>query len=160
MNFFQNLFEQFPGIDLQMTIKEKNGNFSVSVLPSIGNKIQIQPLVVTGTPIELDAEFINIITPAIQEIKPELINMNEVKESIAAEKKAIEDSKPKPKKTDDKKSDSKVVPKKVETKKSKVKTPAPQAIDMFASQDAGNTSNSDDLDDNDDLDDDDQSNEE
>lgn len=82
MNFFTELKELTTGMDLTIRMKEKNGKITVSVEPNVTNSGKIVPLIVTGTPEELDAEFIPLITAPLQESKIALLNVDQHKQSV------------------------------------------------------------------------------
>jgi DnaK suppressor protein len=109
-----DFFKQLAGmgkVDLTMRIMQKDDKLSVSLFPS--GKSRLHPIVVTGTPEELDDAFFNSIAPAVQEVKGLVSNIDEVKKAAAKKK---ETTKP-----DEKKATPK---KKAEAKKSEPKKPA------------------------------------
>jgi PRTRC genetic system protein E len=139
MNFFQQLHQLNADMDLTIRFKEKNGKYTLQVLPNIGSKSVIQPLIVTGTPEELDAEFFNLVTAPLLEAKASLANAKEFKESVdktaakeTVEKKKPAKSKPASKKKPVKKG-AKPVKKVVEKKaKAKAKETKPKDIPVSA----------------------------
>lgn len=107
MKFFKELTELLQGVQVTLTIKEKNGKVSVSVLPDSVDKVQ--PLVVTATAEELDKEFIEAIRKPIAAVQEVIVHNEAYEKSLEdAKKKAAE------KKTEDKgkAADKKVVKKK------------------------------------------------
>jgi PRTRC genetic system protein E len=85
MDFFQQLVAISEGLDLTIRIKGKNGKLTVAVLPDSIDKLQ--PLTTTGTPEQLDADFIGAITKPLAEAK---LVVNE-----AEFNKSLKDAKPK-----------------------------------------------------------------
>lgn len=81
MDFFTRLSELITGMQLTMTIKEKNGKITVSVLPDGIDKVL--PLIITATPEELDAQFIEKISKPIEQAGL-VINATEFEKSIAS----------------------------------------------------------------------------
>lgn len=79
MSFFTELAAISEGLDLTIRIKQKNGKLTVSVLPDKIDKVQ--PLITTGTPEQLDAEFIGAITKPLAETKL-VINQAEYEKSL------------------------------------------------------------------------------
>lgn len=121
MNFFQQLNEIGPGLDLAISMKQKNGKYTMSVLPSIGNKQPVQPLLLTGTPEELDKDFFSLIKLPLQEAGAKLSNAEEFKKSVDQDKKT-------PAKKQDKSKDKKPAAK---GKVKKQETPKVQEQSMF-----------------------------
>lgn len=91
MNFFQQLAAISTGLDVTLRIKQKSGKLTLSVLTETTDNTGIQPLLLNGTPEELDAEFFNLISKPVAESTATLINLAEHKASVAA---AVEDEKP------------------------------------------------------------------
>jgi len=94
-----DFFKQLAGmgkVDLTMRIMQKDDKLSVSLFPSGGSKMQ--PIVVTGTPGELDDEFFTSIAPAMKEVTGIISNIKEVKEAAAKKSEPKPQSKPAPKK--------------------------------------------------------------
>jgi PRTRC genetic system protein E len=117
MEFFKQLHAAANGVDLSITLKEKNGKFTISALPNVGDGGSIKPLLATGTPEELDGDFHNLITKPLHEATTLISNADEfkkdVEESVQEEK---QEAKPKiaPKKS----ASAKIAPKKSAPKKS------------------------------------------
>lgn len=141
MNFFSQLNNLIPGADISIALKEKNGKYTMSLLPSVGNKTAFQPLVATGTPDELDEKFFELISKPLLETTAMLKNAEEHKKSVENEVKekaaAAVKSKPADKKPDTKKATEKKPAGKKETAKSKKKEskkeePKIGAPDLFA----------------------------
>src|SRR4051812_23289596 len=97
MNFFEQLSAISEGLDLTIRIKGKNGKLTLSVLPDGIEKVQ--PLLLTGTPQELDEAFIEAIKQPLADTKTVLVN----NESYQKELNELE--KDKKKKLDEKKKD-------------------------------------------------------
>lgn len=137
MNFFQQLNDIGPGLDLAITMKHKNGKYTVSVLPTIGNKTPMQPLIVTGTPEELDKDFFTLIRLPLQETGAKLKNVEEFKKSVDKETEESKSADKKdPVKKQDKKTSKKPVAKKEAPKKKeppikKLETPKVQEQSIF-----------------------------
>ena len=114
MEFFKQLFELSDGVDLTLRVKRKNEKLTVSILPETGK--DIQPLLLTGTPEQLDAEFFNSIKAPVGEVKEILAN---AKAFVESAKKSAEKSKPAAsgKKPATKFKDTKKVPSKPEPEK-------------------------------------------
>lgn len=129
MDFFKKLFE-LSDADVTLHIKRKNDKLTISLMPEAAN--QITPIIITGTPEELDEEFFNKINPALENAT-ELSVINS--KSIAAEDKRIDDlaSKPKTKSKE---------PKKAE--KSKAEKVAEPALFGDDDSDIGNPTSEDD----------------
>lgn len=113
MNFFQQLAADGK-VDLSLRIYSKDGKLTVNIIPGTGND-KILPIIVTGTPEELDAEFFTTITQQVKEVTGIVSNIDQVKKHA---EKLVDDEK---KKVEAKKSESKPVDKKEENKKSPVK---------------------------------------
>jgi PRTRC genetic system protein E len=100
MQFFQLLNEVVPSLDITLRLKEKAGKLTISITNNAGASTDITPLIVTGTPHELDSEFFNIVAPVIADGSVKLVNLAEHKKAIdqasAAEEKANEEVKDKP----------------------------------------------------------------
>lgn len=111
MNFFQILEKQFPDADLTIRIKSKGGIQSISVLPVSTEENDIQPLIVSGTPEELDEQFFELIKKPLQETITAIVNLEEQEQSVkeSASKPAPTNAKKveKPAKKDEKKAASK-----------------------------------------------------
>lgn len=64
MSFFQKLYELADGADLAINIKRKNEKLTVSVLPS--NARNVTPVIITGTPEDLDNGFLDTVTRQLE----------------------------------------------------------------------------------------------
>ena len=128
MNFFQTLDQSFPDADLNIRIKAKSGSMSVSVLPVSKTENDIEPIILTGTPEDLDAQFFELVSAPVEETKAALVNLEEHKKSI---EEAKEEKKPEPKQ--EKKSDKKTDSKKPTVKKKEVTPPPIIEGDLFGS---------------------------
>lgn len=80
MDFFKQLHEISDGLDITMRIKAKNGKLTISVLPD--NIDKVQPLITTGTPEHLDAEFIEAIRKPLADTKLAIANLQEYEQSV------------------------------------------------------------------------------
>lgn len=113
MNFFQILEKQFPDADLTIRIKSKGGIQSISVLPVSTEENDIQPLIVSGSPEELDEQFFELIKKPLQETITAIVNLEEQEQSVKqsaskpAPATATANKVEKPAKKDDKKAPSK-----------------------------------------------------
>lgn len=112
MNFFQQL-AAMGNIDLNLRIMQKNDKLTINVEPGIASD-KIQPMIITATPAELDAEFFTSIMPEVKEITGIISNLADAKKE-ASEKQS---NKPKEKPAAAKKEKP---AKKAPAKKSKVK---------------------------------------
>ena len=113
MDFFKRLYELAEGQKLTLTVMGKNGKLTVGVLPD--GIAKIQPLNVTGTPEELDAQFLDMIKAPLTEARI-VSNTEEFTESL-------KDATAKPKPTVAAEATKKAAEKKVEPTKPKPKTP-------------------------------------
>lgn len=97
MNFFQNLFNT-GDVDITMRIMKKNDKLTINIMPG-SNVSKIQPIILTGTPEELDADFFNKVMPEVNEIKGLISNIDAVKKEATDEaaKSSKPADKPKPK---------------------------------------------------------------
>lgn len=84
MNFFAQLHKAGNGADLSIDIKEKNGKYTIMLLPKAGDKSRLQPLIMTGTPEELDAEFFPSVGPVLSESTMKLLNAEAFRKSVDA----------------------------------------------------------------------------
>lgn len=64
MSFFQKLYELADGADLAINVKRKNDKLTVSVLPS--NARNVTPVIITGTPEDLDNGFLDTVTRQLE----------------------------------------------------------------------------------------------
>jgi len=64
MSFFQKIYELADGADLAINIKRKNEKLTVSVLPS--NAKNVTPVIITGTPEDLDNGFLDTVTRQLE----------------------------------------------------------------------------------------------
>ena len=65
-NFYTQLHEAAPNVDISLRIKEKNGRYTVMFQPETANNNTLRGLNVTGTPAELDAGFFEKVLDAMQ----------------------------------------------------------------------------------------------
>lgn len=135
MHFFQQLFDQLDGIDLNLTIKRKNGKMTVMVLPQ--TLATISPAIITGTPDELQEGFFEAIKAPLTTAKGLNVELANLEASIKTAKKTKEADlkkvtapEEKPSKKPEKKVDAKKAAEVKETpKKETLKIEAP---DLFA----------------------------
>lgn len=79
--FFQSIYQMMSaGTDLSINIRRMDGNMSVAVMPKRSNLKDeagqlIVPLVLNGTPIELDGQFLQSVTAPLQKAQGILINL-------------------------------------------------------------------------------------
>jgi PRTRC genetic system protein E len=137
MNFFTQLSSYGQGIDVKLHIKEKGGLVTISVEPQGANTSKLKPLVLTGTPSELDEGFFSQFDGAFQVLKGLTSNLDEVKK--AAEAAAKEASEKPQQKSSAAQAKKKAAPekkdkatKKPTEKSSKKAKPEPAVGDMFS----------------------------
>jgi len=94
MQFFQKLFETGE-VDLTMRIMKKNDKLTINIMPG-SNVSKLQPIIITGTPAELDEEFFKTVLPDVAEVKGLVSNIADVKKE-ATEKAATTKPKENPK---------------------------------------------------------------
>ena len=108
--FFKELSEiMTDGTSINLTVHRQNGSMSVSVLPKIKGlkddaKKHLLPIVLTGTPEELDAGFFDTVSQPVQKASGLLSSMKSFEASFAlmeAERKEAQEQK----RTADKKAD-------------------------------------------------------
>lgn len=79
--FFQSIYQMLAaGTDLCINIRKINGNLSVIVMPRRTNLKDeagqlIVPLVLDGTPVELDEQFLQAVTTPLQKVQGILVNL-------------------------------------------------------------------------------------
>lgn len=83
MNFFTQLASLGQGMDINLRIKGKNGRLTVAIEPQMANVSRLTPLVLTGTPEELDEGFIAQFDGAITTAKGLESNLADVKKDAA-----------------------------------------------------------------------------
>lgn len=92
-NFFKNI-HSLNVSDLKLTIARIDGQLTVSVLQKIDDKLEslseIAPLILTGTPEELDEKFFEIISKPIQAVEQLIDSTNELMKQIEEAKKENE----------------------------------------------------------------------
>src|SRR5579885_3188867 len=77
MNFFQQLVHAGAGnVDLTMRIMQKNDKLTINIMPGAGSA-NLKPILVTGTPEELDKEFFSSIAPGVAEVAGLVTNLQE-----------------------------------------------------------------------------------
>lgn len=88
--FFQNMFDMMTtGVDINLTLRKKEGQLTVAVLPRVnGLKDEAQqnlvPITVTGSPGELDAEFLTQLALPMQKTSGILFNIKAFEEQSLA----------------------------------------------------------------------------
>lgn len=88
MDFFQKLFDTGE-VDITMRIMKKNDKLTINIMP--GSKVsKLQPIIITGTPAELDAEFFSQVLPGVNEVKGLISNLEAVKKEAAPNPKPAE----------------------------------------------------------------------
>ena len=100
--FFKKLSEiMTAGTTLNLTVHHQNGILTVSVLPKVKGlkddaKKHLLPIVLTGTPEELDEGFFDTVSQPVQKASGMLSNMKSFEEGLArveAEKKEVKEQK-------------------------------------------------------------------
>lgn len=96
--FFQSIYQMMSaGTDLSINIRRMDGNLSVVVMPRrTGMKEEtgqsIVPLVLNGTPVELDGQFMQAVTTPLQKAQGILVNLENFEkqaQQATAQKKAV-----------------------------------------------------------------------
>lgn len=133
--FFEKLSNIADGLDLTLRIKFKDGQYTISVLPDSLEKVQ--PLILAGTPQEMDEGFIGAIMQPLTDTKKLLTNTEQYisglqstikNKTVAAEKSDNKPSKkaaPSKKSTGSKQEKPKTTAVKKETPAPKEEKPAP-----------------------------------
>ena len=96
MNFFQQLAMQSGGVDMTIRIMTKNNTMTLNIMPGSGSSTT-KPLLITGTPSEIDQQFFETVIPGYEEVKGLVTNLDEIKKE-AEEKKEVPKKKDEPKK--------------------------------------------------------------
>ncbi len=126
MNFFEQL-AAMGGVDMTLRIMQKNDKLTINIMP--GSKVsKMQPIIITGTPAELDEEFFKTIAPEVKEIAGIVSNIEAVKKE-ATEKKAKKETASAEKKTDKPAAKKSATKKVVEKKAGKKKTDKPASVE-------------------------------
>ena len=87
--FFNELSQLMtPGTSVSMTVHSQNGKLTVSILPRLNGlkddaQKHLQPIVLTGTPEELDTGFFDTVCQPIQKAAGLLTGMKRFEESFA-----------------------------------------------------------------------------
>lgn len=88
--FFQEMNKMMtPGVDYNLSIRKQEGQLIIAVLPR-ANGLKDQagnntiPITVTGTPEELDAEFIAVISQPLQKTAGLIFNVKNFEDQLAA----------------------------------------------------------------------------
>ncbi|SHK93589.1 PRTRC system protein E [Chitinophaga jiangningensis] len=95
MSFFVELAQLGNNIDIDIRIKQKGGSFTVSVLPAM-HGLTI-PVIVTGTPEELDGGFLSAISLPVKEAMGLVVNADDFSDEVRL-KQETESKKPDKKK--------------------------------------------------------------
>jgi PRTRC genetic system protein E len=82
MKFFEQLKLTGKDIHLSIDIKEKNGKYTVMILPKASDASRIMPIVVTGTPDELDEDFFKKVGPQLIQTGLQLQGIEEHRKSV------------------------------------------------------------------------------
>lgn len=85
MKFFEQLKHTGKDVHLSIDIKEKNGKYTVMVLPKASDASRIMPIVVTGTADELDEGF-------FKKVGPQLIETGLQLQGVAEHRKSVEEA--------------------------------------------------------------------
>lgn len=96
--FFQSIYQMMSaGTDLNINIRRVNNNLTVAVMPkrsTLKDEAQqlIVPLILNGTPVELDGQFLQAVTTPLQKVQGLLTNLetfeNQAKQAEAQSKPA------------------------------------------------------------------------
>lgn len=132
MNFFEQLAAA-GNVDLSIRILQKGDKLTLNITPG-SMAATIQPIIITGTPAELDEGFFTTVFPAVTEIAGMATNLKEVKEEVTKKVAAATKSKPEPAPATEKKEAKPIVEKKPEPVKEVKKVAAP-VNDLFGDDD-------------------------
>lgn len=134
MPFFNELHELLDGVDVSMTIKRKGEKLTISVLPTTAS--EISPVIVTGTPDDLNEGFIGSIKAPIETARGLDVLTDEFNESVKDKKEGLQE---KPKtatgKKPDKKSEKKSGKKSADPKPEPKQEEPRQEPDLFSQND-------------------------
>lgn len=122
--FFEQLHLAGQGADLTIRLKEKNGVYTVMVLPEVANKAAIKPIVLTGTPQEIDAGFFHQVGHTLRESCLKVMGLEEHKKSVDALASKKDEKQPDKKEDSSSKKSSTPPSKKPAAKKGPAKKPA------------------------------------
>lgn len=75
MDFFSKLADM-ESVDLTIRIFKKNDKLTLNLMPGSGNSTTL-PILVTGTPSELDEQFFDTIMPQMKEVSGLVTNISE-----------------------------------------------------------------------------------
>lgn len=88
---FKQLFEKMiEDVDIHFSVKKKNDKLTVAVFFQTTKKdkddkvAEIKPLVATGTPDELDIQFVELLLKPMAQINEFVSNIDEVEKSVVA----------------------------------------------------------------------------
>lgn len=79
--FFQSIYQMMSaGTDLNINIRRTDGKLSVAVMPrrtTLKDETgqAIVPLILNGTPMELDGQFLQAVTSPLQRVQEVLVNL-------------------------------------------------------------------------------------
>ena len=79
--FFQSIYQMMSaGTDLNINIRRTDGKLSVAVIPrrtTLKDEAgqAIVPLILNGTPMELDGQFLQAVTSPLQRVQEVLVNL-------------------------------------------------------------------------------------
>ena len=79
--FFQSIYQMMSaGTDLNINIRRTDGKLSVAVMPrrtTLKDETgqAIVPLILNGTPVELDGQFLQAVTSPLQRVQEVLVNL-------------------------------------------------------------------------------------
>ena len=92
MDFFSKLADM-ESVDLTIRIFKKNDKLTLNLMPGSGNSTTM-PILVTGTPTELDEEFFDKIMPQMKIVSGLITNIEEVTKGMEKELEQKKESKP------------------------------------------------------------------
>jgi PRTRC genetic system protein E len=90
--FFKQLSQYCQGMTVNISANMKDGTMILSVksgsMPGVkdGDKIELAPIIVTGTPEEMDEDFFNVLRAPLEKAKGIFINTEKFDESVEEEK--------------------------------------------------------------------------
>ena len=128
MNFFEQLVSA-GNVDMSIRIMQKGDRLTLNVMPGSGQSVT-KPIIITGTPQELDEKFFENIYPEIREVTGIIHSLDQVKKEAMTKK----EEKSSPSKDNKSKPREKVK----STKKPVVKKPEVEKADLFAAASENN----------------------
>lgn len=96
MNFFTELMK-IGKVDMTLRIMEKDGKLTINLMPGAGS-VSITPMIITGTPEELNEGFFAKVMPDFQEVSGLVSNIDAVKKEAISKPKAKNKTTTKPEK--------------------------------------------------------------